>query len=217
MDPLEGFLVFALIALALVWQAQVTRLKRRQRVLERERAIRAHVFPAAVLAAVPRAWPRLGLKEAQLAARALRQFFIAHARAPHARLAMPSQAADVLWHAFILDTRAYQAFCERAFGAFFHHLPAGARGSADEAALAHTWRLACLEENIDPDRPTRVPLLFALDAKLGLPGAVGYDTTSFPRSRAGSDGSGCGGSGGGHDHGGGDGGGDGGGGCGGGD
>jgi len=49
----------------------------------------------------------------------------------------------------------------------------GAR--ARNVALRRTWWHACLDENINPRKPTRLPLLFALDAKLGV--ANGYHYT----------------------------------------
>ncbi len=39
------------------------------------------------------------------------------------RLAPPSRDADEVWHAHILDTRAYHADCEALFGAYLHHVP----------------------------------------------------------------------------------------------
>lgn len=42
---------------------------------------------------------------------------------------MPSQAVDVLWHAFILHTQAYQGWCQNALGFFLHHTPAEALGA----------------------------------------------------------------------------------------
>jgi hypothetical protein len=38
---------------------------------------------------------------------------------------VPSRPADEFWHAFILFTRDYAAFCERHFSHFIHHAPAG--------------------------------------------------------------------------------------------
>jgi hypothetical protein len=45
-----------------------------------------------------------------------------------------------------------------------------------------------LEENIDPAKASRLPLLYALDAKLRFPGAVIHDPSSFkpPRDADGS-------------------------------
>jgi hypothetical protein len=172
----------------------------RRRVLAREHHIRTYVFPGHVLQELSKTYSEFGLKEAQLTARALRQFFLVHARSNNRLIAMPSKAADALWHAFILDTKEYKAFCQSAFGSYFHHIPEYAmkNRSADGGALWRTWRLACLEENINPVKATRLPLLFALDSKLGIPEAVAYDPSSFKptKTTAGSSSGGCGGAGG---------------------
>jgi hypothetical protein len=169
-----------------------------RRTLAREHFIRAYVFPSDVLLELLKAYPQLQLKDAQLAARALRQFFLVHARAGGQLVAMPSKVTDALWHAFILDTRAYRAFCQQAFGSYLHHIPERAMRSGNDrqAAAWRTWRLACLEENVNPLGATRLPLLFALDAKLGIPGAVAYQPSEFkkPESSGGCGGGGtCGG------------------------
>ena len=63
---------------------------------------------------------------------------------------------------FILYTRNYQYFCNKAFGGYMHHTPAVALGrdQADDIGLRRTWRHACLEENINPSRST-LPLRVA--------------------------------------------------------
>jgi hypothetical protein len=38
-------------------------------------------------------------------------------------LAPPSEDADAVWHAHILDTRAYHHDCETLFGVYLHHVP----------------------------------------------------------------------------------------------
>ena len=45
-------------------------------------------------------------------------------------LGMISPELDEVWHAFILFTRDYAAFCQAAFGEFIHHVP---RTSRDES------------------------------------------------------------------------------------
>lgn len=47
------------------------------------------------------------LKDQQLVARALRQFFLTFHKSKYQRVAMPSQVVDDLWHEFILFTRDY--------------------------------------------------------------------------------------------------------------
>jgi len=83
---------------------------------------------------------------------------------------MPSQVVDDLWHEFILYTRNYALFCRRAFGGFLHHTPAAALGAANRSneGLRRGWWQACREEHINPHRPSRLPLLFAIDRKLGI-------------------------------------------------
>ena len=137
----------------------------------REQHIRSFVFPTAVLNAFRQHNPDINEKSLFLVARALRTFYLAHLRAGEQVIGMPSKAADALWHEFILDTKAYKTFCDEAFGKFFHHIPATSMQKnvyADEA-LQRTWRLACLEENINPRAATRLPLLFALDTKILFP------------------------------------------------
>ena len=89
---------------------------------------------------------------------------------------MPSVVADSLWHEFILYTREYQRFCRRAFGGFLHHTPAVVLSDdkKNNEGLRRVWWYTCKYENIDPKNPTRLPLLFALDAKLNIPNGFVY-------------------------------------------
>lgn len=192
MKPLLILLLLAFFILAAwaLWQ------RHRRMMLERERLIRAVRIPPAALQSLEKAYPHLSLRDVQLVARALRQFFLVHARAGRGVVVMPSKAVDALWHGFILDTRAYGQFCQQAFGGFFHHIPESGMQARDDrgAATWRTWRLACLEENINPAKATRLPLLFAIDVKLGIPGAVAHDPASFkPPEGDLAGGDGCGG------------------------
>jgi hypothetical protein len=67
--------------------------------------------------------------------------------------------------------------------------------SSSSSALQLTWRFACLEENISPKRPTRLPLLFAIDAKLQVPDGNTYDLQAIRQGAEEQNGSGggCGG------------------------
>jgi hypothetical protein len=82
-----------------------------------------------------------------------------------------AQAVDDAWHAFILFTRSYDRFCQPALGRFLHHTPAEAMVSPTIAqeGIKRAWNLACRREGIDPKAPARLPLLFAIDAMLGIP------------------------------------------------
>ncbi len=82
------------------------------------------------------------------------------------KLIRPDTTVDDLWHAHILDTRAYAADCQAIFGAFLHHDPSIVDGSHDaEAAELYkatftksAWGkpVAVLEELMyGPNRPAR--------------------------------------------------------------
>jgi hypothetical protein len=215
--------------------------------LRRADFIRTFRWPPGLLERLEKHHPGFGRKDSALVSRGLRQFFLAYLMSGKRYVSMPSQVADDLWHEFILYTRDYQAFCSRAFGGFLHHTPAVVLSEHRKGneGLRRVWWYCCKYENIDPVRPTRLPRLFALDAKLNIPNGFAYhpdcrelrrngsgagycggdfsdssiDGSSAGFGDAGSDGSGHGGhggDGGGGDSGGGDGGGSCGGGCGGG-
>jgi hypothetical protein len=120
--------------------------------------------------------PEFSLKDRVLVSRALRQFFLAYLHSGCRFVAMPSQAVDDLWHEFILYTRHYKMFCGKAFGRFLHHTPAVVLGAdkRNNEGLRRVWWYACKEENINPRNPTRMPLLFALDSKLGIADGFSY-------------------------------------------
>jgi hypothetical protein len=148
------------IALLVVW----TRWRR----AVRADYIRTYMLPKGIFEKLQAKRPELTLKDCQLTARALRQYFLAYLKSGCQFVSMPSQVADDLWHELILYTRHYDEFCNKAFGGFMHHTPAVVL-SADRqnnTGLRRIWWYACLDENINPRQPTRLPLLFALDAKL---------------------------------------------------
>src|SRR5262245_16072667 len=175
-------------------------MRNRHLQLRRESFIRGYVFPQTLLTSLSKTYPSLERKDMFLVARALRSYFLAHMRSGGQLVGMPSKAVDALWHEFILHTRTYHAFCKEAFGAYFHHVPAAQMrpGVSSDTAMRRTWRAACLEDNIDPHVPTRLPLLFAIDDKLHIPDGNRYSLTQLqmlarnPGEDSGSS-SGCGG------------------------
>lgn len=156
------------IALLIVWS--------RWRRAARADFIRSYMFPRGLLDRFGIMHPELSLKERQLVAHALRQFFLAHLKSGCKFVSMPSQVADDLWHQFILYTRNYETFCNESFGSFMHHTPAVALGAdrQDNTGLRRAWWYCCLEENINPKKATRLPLLFSLDEKLNIANGFRY-------------------------------------------
>lgn len=144
--------------------------------LRREEFIRNYRWPAGLLERLEKQHAGFERKDSALVSRGLRQFFLAYLRSGTRFVSMPSQIADDLWHEFILYTREYQSFCRKAFGGFLHHTPAVVLSAnrKDNEGLRRVWWYCCKEENIDPVHPTRLPLLFALDAKFKIAGGFTY-------------------------------------------
>jgi hypothetical protein len=170
----------------------------RLRQARRAEFIRQYLLPRGLFEQLRKQRPGLTPKDCQLVAQALRQFFLAYLAGGRRYVSMPSQVADELWHEFIIYTRHYEAFCRQAFGHFLHHTPAVTLGSAKtaNAGLRRCWWQCCRAENIDPRRPSRLPLLFALDAKLNIEGGFRYLPDCGPLRRGEGDGGGavyCGG------------------------
>jgi hypothetical protein len=162
--------------IALLLSAALVYLHWRWRVAVQAEYIRRFVLPPGLFDKLRQKRPQLSLKDCQLVSHALRQFFLAYLKSGREFVSMPSQVADDLWHEFILYTRHYEAFCKRAFGGFLHHSPAAVLGSnrRSNAGLRRVWWHACREENINPRNATRLPLIFALDAKLDIADGFRY-------------------------------------------
>lgn len=165
---LGGLLLATGAVAAIQWRAKVK--------LKRLEFIEGYRWPKGLLAALQRQHPGLAQRDAELVAQGLRQFFRVHLLSGRQPMAMPSQVVDDLWHAFILYTRAYDAFCRGAFGRFFHHTPASVLGKNRRinADLRRCWWWCCRDESIDARQPSRLPLLFALDAKFGIANGFRY-------------------------------------------
>lgn len=142
----------------------------------RRQFIREGRFPLHLATKLRAKYAHLSAADADLVLRGLRQFFLAYLRSGCQFVAMPSQVVDLAWHEFILHTRAYQVWCDAAFGRLMHHTPAQVLGRDPKRndGLRRTWYWACKEESINPRQPTRLPLLFALDKKFGIPGGFSY-------------------------------------------
>jgi hypothetical protein len=112
----------------------------------------------------------LGDEDWALIERGLREWFICCAWRGRMVLGMPSRAVDEAWHEFILDTIAYEAFCDAAFGAYLHHTPDEAMSTAMGDALANTVRAW---DHSDAGQEESV--LWDLDERLGIDEPLGVN------------------------------------------
>ena len=192
--------VMFLSAVTLLLSAALIAAWNRLRIAHRTNFIQSYSFPTGLFERLRKGHPELTMKDCQLVSRALRQFFLVYLKSGRKFVSMPSQVADDLWHEFILYTRNYDQFCKQAFGRFMHHTPAVVL-SADRqtnAGLRRCWWYTCKDENINPRNAIRLPLLFALDAKLNIANGFTYvaDCESVRRESTQSGGNGaiyCGG------------------------
>ena len=157
---------------------------RHQALRRRLDAIRAYPFPQSMRMKFRETRPHLDSAQEHRVFEGLRDYFIICAQARGRFVSMPSQVADDAWHAFILHTRYYQQFCNKAFGRFLHHTPAEAMSTQTLATegIQRAWGLACALERIHPNKPDRLPRLFALDGALNIPNGFRYDTRCTPGS-----------------------------------
>lgn len=138
--------------------------------------IKSYHFHNSITNKLQTKYPHLTNEQTHLVFRGLRDYFFMCNRAGNTMVAMPSQIVDDAWHEFILFTRAYKQFCHKALGRFLHHTPAEAMSAPTMASegIKRAWRLACAKERIDPTSPTRLPLIFSIDAMLEIPGGFTY-------------------------------------------
>ncbi len=189
------FLAGCIAVIGVIWS--------QRRAAVRAEFVRQYTLPYGIFDKLKDEHPSLTARDCQLITQALRQFFLAYLKGGFQSVSMPSQITDDLWHEFILYTKAYHHFCAKAFGRFLHHTPAAVLGSVatQDQGLRRCWRLVCREEGINPRQPTRVPLLFAIDGQLNIPGGFRYvadcnrlgrvDTDGLPVHCGGDFGLGC--------------------------
>lgn len=133
----------------------------------RRRFIECYSFPPALRDRVNESYdPELDDVQMSLALDGLRAWFLACLCAGRKTLAMPSQAVDVAWHEFILMTREYHAFCDKAFGRYLHHTPEAAMKGSYARALQRTVKV--LDREQATTAVASIPLLFAIDSTLGI-------------------------------------------------
>jgi hypothetical protein len=148
----------------------------RARATERALFIETYIFPTSVSSKLKALHPGISGADSALVLRGLRDWFQVCLAARGHLVSMPSRIVDDAWHAFILDTEAYERFCRQAFGRFLHHRPA-----EDMVAPAHAsnglrtaWKHAAVLDHQDPEHLRMLPLLFGIDAQLKVANGLHY-------------------------------------------
>lgn len=180
-------LCFALCITLIVWAVR-TRRRTAQLRIARAKYIAEYVFPTSLRFKLDQAYPDLSGEQVGMILQALRVWFQLVAANPRTQLAMPSHAVGKAWHEFILLTKNYADFCEKAFGKFLHHTPHSASDKAQKDGLARTYGLgagfvggAALMgvTGIAGAAAFSGRDLFNLDQTLGVPGGNSYTANDF--------------------------------------
>lgn len=142
----------------------------------RQRQIQEYKFPSSINTKILEKYPHLTRHQAEKVIEGLREYFFISHKAGRRMVSMPSQVVDVAWHEFILFTREYERFCQKALGRFLHHTPAEAMKSPTRAqtGIKRAWRLSCMREGINPNKAIKLPLLFAIDQQLKISDGFDY-------------------------------------------
>jgi len=149
---------------------------RRMRHTSRLQYIESYRFHPGVIKRFRTQHPQLDDREVKEVIGGLKDYFCLHHIAKKEFMAMPSQVVDDLWHEFILFTKQYQQFSNKALGRYLHHLPTEAMDEKLDAsaALKLTWHHSCKFEKIDPMQPSHLPRLFDLDKRYKIPNGFYY-------------------------------------------
>lgn len=149
-------------------------------------------FPRYIQEKLGQKHPHLNPTQLSVVQKGMRQYFLMCLKANRRMVAMPSQIVDDFWHEFILNTKVYRDFCNGAFGRYLDHVPAEAMRDKTHAqdGIKRAWRLACALESINPQSPTRLPLIFVLDSLLSIPGGFRYSLDCEKRNDDGGGGGG---------------------------
>ncbi|WP_018691449.1 glycine-rich domain-containing protein [Algicola sagamiensis] len=168
----------------------VVKSQRRKR---RQNFIETYEFSAQFNEKLLERYPSLTHVQIHWIHQGLRNFMQLCLLSGRSKIAMPSKGIDVLWHEFILSTREYHEFSQKAFGRFLHHAPSSTSSSPkqQEVFLKKAWELSCDRESIDSEKPHRMPHIFSIDERCGIQDGYRYDVIQSKLYQLKMDGSPC--------------------------
>lgn len=176
--------LLALVAVAIVGGAAYRKHRGKRVRAARAAYIQKYTFPAELRNRLQRNHD-LSLEGSGRVLDGLRQYFLACLAAQRSPISkevgMPSKAVDAAWHEFIVLTKEYASFCEKAFGRYLHHTPKAMMATPSNEALANTLH-QLRGQALSPAgwaMVGTVPLLFAIDRELGFKDGHVYDESAI--------------------------------------
>jgi uncharacterized membrane protein YgcG len=164
-----------------IWALRALQKSRDTKIETRSAFIRNYMFPGGLRFKMCEQFPQLSDAQIDTVFDGLRAWFLLLAQYPKQRFGMPSAAVDTAWHEFILMTRNYESFCQKAFGRFLHHVPNElGRAGDDKAALARTHAMLPTVAGIALlGTGAASASLFAVDQTLNVPNGNLYDQSDL--------------------------------------
>ncbi|WP_338846894.1 hypothetical protein V8J88_24395 [Massilia sp. W12] len=143
----------------------------RMRVIPR---LQAYHFPPILEAKLRQHIPQLSRQDYTLACQALRIYLLLRydQQEQDSSIVLPSQAVRLLWREFVLRTADYREFCQTVMFSPLHYdleeefTPV--LSAARQRQFQHCWRAAAQIRDFGPPMADGMPLLFALDQKIGM-------------------------------------------------
>ena len=154
-----GVLIFIAASLGIAGAIEGRKTRKRRSFIE------SYAFPQALASKLRARHESLDDREVERVYEGLREWFLASLQANGTMIGMPSRVVDDAWHEFILMTRLYHGFCDKAFGKYLHHTPNAVASTSARSAIPHT--LKCLRQAKLASEHT-LPTLFMVDQELRI-------------------------------------------------
>lgn len=127
-------------------------------------------FPEELDEKISSAYPHLSIENLVDVQKELKHFFEMTNACRPGVVAIPSRVVDVAWYEFTLHTNDYHQFCDQAFGHYLHHNIFSKKMLSKDikVSLQRAWVYSCRAENINPQNPFCLPVLFSIDSSLNI-------------------------------------------------
>jgi hypothetical protein len=175
---MAGLLFFLFFLIVIVVVPFIGKISKHLKMKKSLRYIERYVFKAALEKRLLTKYVEYSPQQIERVFHCLKDYLKICVLAKQRLVAMPSKIVDEAWHEFILDTREYHRFCQRAFGEYLHHYPFDNGNSMlVQKAMQLTEELVMELPGVKPT-PT-LPRLFSIDRELNVANGYYYDSNFF--------------------------------------
>ncbi len=131
-------------------------------------------FPNSINIYLKETYPNLTDNDLSIILDGLRDYFSLYFLSSRRMIVIPSRVIDRALYAFMLKSKEYETFCKEFLGFYLTRPPLKDMNKIADSDLKIVWTLACDKDEIDPDNPDKLPLLFELDANFDIFDGIKY-------------------------------------------